>query len=714
MSFLYPSFLFALSAIAIPIIIHLFNFRKFTTIYFSNVRFLKEVKEETQAKSKLKHLLVLAARILAIAFIVFAFAQPFIPIENSKVQVGDKVISIFIDNSFSMEAINKNGTLLDEAKKRALEIISSFKPTDRFQILTNDFEGRHQRLVNKEEFTTLLDEIKISPATRSFSEITSRQIDLLQQSESLKENQTGKNKLSFIISDFQKSNFNIDKFKNDTSVIFNLIQLTAAERSNIYIDTCWFETPVRQFNQIEKLHVRIKNLSNKDLENNPIKLFINEVQKTPGSFNIAKESDTEVVFSFSSKEKDIISDSNPQSKIRNSQFKNLMHCRVELNDFPITFDDKFYFSFEVAKNIPILCINASDPSVKTFESPYLNKLFGEDSLFIFKNAKENNLDYSTLSDDKLIILNELKTISSGLAQELKRFMSNGGSLLIFPNEKADLNSYKDFLVSVKTNYYEQLDTLNTKVDKINLDNVIYKDVFDKKTFGASNLNLPIVNKHYIRSKTTRSNEEYLLKLQNGDVFLSKYDVGKGKLYLSSVPLQTDFSNFTKHAIFVPTLYKIAIYSQNTQPLFYTIGNDENIELNSLLKGENIYHIRSLNTNFDIIPEHKMVDSKTEIILHNQITDAGNYNLVEGKDLLSGFAFNFNRKESNLTCLKSDELKEQLAINNLNNISVLKIDNKNLKEYISEVEQGKKLWKYCIILVLFFLAAEVLLIRFMKG
>ena len=100
MSFTYPAFLFALSAIAIPIIIHLFNFRKFKTVYFSNTRFLKEVKQETQAKSKLKHLLVLAARILAIIFIVLAFAQPFIPVENKQISIGDKSISLFIDNSF--------------------------------------------------------------------------------------------------------------------------------------------------------------------------------------------------------------------------------------------------------------------------------------------------------------------------------------------------------------------------------------------------------------------------------------------------------------------------------------------------------------------------------------------------------------------------------------------------------------------------------------
>ena len=281
------------------------------------------------------------------------------------------------------------------------------------------------------------------------------------------------------------------------------------------------------------------------MENNPIKLFINSIQKTPASFSVDKDSETEVTLSFASNETGV------------------QHCRIELNDYPVTFDDKFYFSFEVAKNIPVLCINSSQ---NDSESPYLNKLFGADSLFIYSKAQENKLDYSSIGNNKLIILNELKSISSGLGQELKRFMTNGGSLLVFPNSETELNSYKEFFLSIKANYFERLDTSNTKVDKINLEHVIYSDVFDKKTFSATNLDLPKVNQHFVLSKTTRSNEENLLRLQNGDALLSKYDVEKGKLYISSVGLTDKFSNFAKHAIFVPTLYKIGMYSQISQPL----------------------------------------------------------------------------------------------------------------------------------------------------
>jgi len=58
MQFLFPGFLAALITLAIPIIIHLFYFRRFKKVYFTNVRFLKEVREESSARRKLRNLLV--------------------------------------------------------------------------------------------------------------------------------------------------------------------------------------------------------------------------------------------------------------------------------------------------------------------------------------------------------------------------------------------------------------------------------------------------------------------------------------------------------------------------------------------------------------------------------------------------------------------------------------------------------------------------------
>src|SRR6056297_3586351 len=117
MQFLVPVFLTALAALAIPIIIHLFHFRRFKKVYFTNVRFLREVKEETSSRSRLRNILVLLARLLALAALVLAFAQPYLK-QSGNVQKGSKAVSIFIDNSFSMDALSQDVPLLDKAKQR--------------------------------------------------------------------------------------------------------------------------------------------------------------------------------------------------------------------------------------------------------------------------------------------------------------------------------------------------------------------------------------------------------------------------------------------------------------------------------------------------------------------------------------------------------------------------------------------------------------------
>lgn len=678
MKFLYPSFLFALFAIAIPIIIHLFNFRKYKKLYFPNVKFLQSVQQQTQAKSKPKHLLVLAARILSIIALVFAFAQPYLPVDNKKIDSSEKAISIYIDNSFSMEAINDNGLLLNEAKKKALEIIAAYKPSDLFQLLTNDFEGRHQRFVNKEEFEELLDEVKVSPSVKSLSEIISRQQDLLSTAQE-------KSKISFVISDFQKSFANIKSIKNDTAIKTNLVPVIGNKNNNLFIDSIWFSNPVRQVNQPEVLVARIRNSSENNFENIPIKLYINNQQKAPASFSIEANSTIDFTLNYVSKEKGI------------------HHGIIKLNDYPISYDDDFFFSYSVAPNIKILAINQDK------ESNYLNSLFLNDSLFIFNNVNEKNIDYSALSNNQLIIINDLINVSSGLAQELKKFIDNGGSLAIFPNYAAELKSYKDFLSSLNMDYYTSIDTSNQKVVKINLDHSLFKNVFTKI---PENLDLPVTQAHFTVSKNNRTTRENLLSLQNNEAFLNQYTYGKGKVYLYTVPLVQDFSNLPKHALFVPLMYNTGSLSQTQLPPYYTIGDKKLIEINkNNLSGDKVYHLVNFKDKFDIIPHHQIIDNKSKIDVHDQISAAGNYSLTDGQDTIEPISFNFNRKESELSYYSTDELTDESA--GFKNFTLLKSSEKSLTQTINEINLGIRFWKLCIILALLFLGAEVLLLRFWK-
>jgi hypothetical protein len=697
MQFVYPTFLFAFASLSIPIIIHLFNFRKFKTVYFTNVRFLKEVKEETQAKSKLKHLLVLLARLLALSFLILAFAQPFLPHSHITIPKGIKAVSVYIDNSFSMDAENKSGRLLDEAKKDAREIVSSYKATDQFQLLTNDFEGRHQRLMNRDEFLENLEEVKLSPALKTISEISTRQADILNHSGAGKGAKT-----AFVVSDFQKSTWDAEKLRNDTNIAYHLIPVIAEEQKNLYIDSCWFDSPVRKLNRPEYMHVRIRNASSQEYSNIPMKLFINGQQKTPSSFSIGANGKVDTVIAFTVRE------------------PGWQEGRVEITDSPITFDDVFYFSYEISRTLPVLCIAPAAPVAdkKAVLHP-LSNLFHKDSAFAYTETNENAIDYASLGKNSLIITTNLNSISSGLGQELSRFVQNGGSLLLFPGAHADLSAYGGFFNSLGLPQFAEPDTARLPVEQLNFDQEIYKDgVFEKKAGAASRsssqLDLPVVFKHYPMKRKSRSGEEFLMRLRNGDIFLAKYPAGKGSVYLCSAPLGDEGSNFSKHALFVPTILQIAFFSQQQHKLFYTIGSNEVITLNgSPASGESVFHITSPDQKTDIIPDHRIIDAKTEIFVRNQIAAAGNYFLKANTEVVQGLSFNYDRKESDVRTYKPEELKLICEKAGWTNFSLLETGSKGLLSNMSELDQGKKFWKWCVLLALLFLGAEVLLLRWLK-
>ncbi len=681
MNFLFPTFLIGLAAIAIPIIIHLFNFRKYKKVYFTNVQFLKELKQESDSKSKLKEWLILAMRILAISCLVFAFAQPFIPGKVKTIQ-GEKAISIYIDNSFSMESTNKKGTLLENAKTLATEIVNTFNASDKFQLLTNDFEGKHQRFISKEEFVEQLNDVKISSATKSISDVIKRQQDFLQ-------NSSAKNKRIFLLSDFQKNTSVFSKSDMDTSNAISCIPIASSEVNNVYIDSVWFETPVQQYETQQIIHAVVINKSNKDIENGSLKLYINDAQVSLASFNVSAGNKKDVSISFTVK------------------VKGINKGVLKIEDYPITYDDNFYFSFNAQTIINALVINGKD----TKTAGNFKSLMQNDSLFVYKENSDASIDYSVFAKTNIIVLNELNTITSGLTSELQKFVNAGGSVVIFPNKKSDIISYNTAFQTLQLPQIIKLDTANIKTQSINFEQGLYEGVFDKVD---QRMDLPKVFEHFEFTKTTNNNSQGLVLLQNGQFLVSLNTLGNGKVYVFSIPSDETSSNLLKHALFVPTLIKMAILSLKPSPVYYKTAINEVISLNSTSNfSDKPLHILKVDKKVDVIPEHRLLNNTIALYTQNQITEAGHYNVEENNVIIKDLAFNFDRKESDMNFMTQEDLQKQIDEKGLKNVSVIELNEKSLTNALQEVNDGKKLWKLFLILALMFLAAEILIIRLFK-
>lgn len=672
MHFLYPSFLWALLALAIPIIIHLFYFRRFKKIYFSNVKFLKEIKEETSSRNKLKNLLILAMRLLAVASLVFAFAQPFIP-TASDVKKGEKQVSIFIDNSFSMKAEKENIPLLDLAKERARKIVSAYSEEDRFQILTNDFEGRHQRLVSRDEALAYIEEIKISPSSQALSKIIDRQRQIIK----------GDNRISFILSDFQKSMMDLGPWK-DSLIEINLLPIQHSIQKNVSIDSVWFVAPTPILNQSNLLVVKFTNHADDPVEDVKASLIKDGQEKPIGLLTIdARGSVIDTV---------AISILKP----------GVHEAEIKVNDFPVQFDDKYYFSFVVKEQVKVLAINQNGPD------KYLAALFTGINYFKLDNQNLGQIQFQKFKDYDLILLNDLKNITSGLSNEINSYLEQGGKVLVLPAADAEISSYNAFFAASKANGIEKWDKSSRNVGTINTKDFVFEDVYERI---GPNLRLPVTKGNFVFTKTQSLPAESILAYRDGSPYMSKYVKGDGQLFVCASPLNTTYNDLVANAeVFVPLLYKMALTKNNASKLAYFIGKDNLIQVDNVKQsGEIVYKLKGQT---EFIPSQISLGKKVMLDVKNQIPDAGYYDLLLENKIVDKLAFNFDRKESNLDLYTKDQLKDIVKNDKVNIVEYGAQE--GLKEFVGQKDQGIVLWKWFLTLALLFLLLETLFIRYIKN
>lgn len=686
MKFLFPAFLFALFTIAIPIIIHLFSFRRYKTVYFSNVGFLKNIKKESQKKSKLKQLLILIARILTIICLVFAFAQPYLPMNADSKKQPNQLVAVYIDNSFSMNALSEQGQLLEVAKNKAIEIAMVHPADTKFRLFTNDLAPKHLNLFNREQFIQQVSEIVTSPIVVPLSLIYNRYS--MQQLES----QENIDKNLYIISDFQQAISDIENF-NDNTIFTYFLPLMPNQVANLFIDSCWVEVPAHALKQEEELYVRIKNSSNQDFQNLPLKLMLNDTVKSITNFSVSSQNEIVARLNYTN------NTSGPQMG------------KIEISDYPFTHDNEWYISYFVKPKLTALAIFGNEQeSIEGLN--YISALFNGDNYIQLDEMNVQSLQMSKLAEYNTIFLINLQNFTSGFLNELSDAVKNGTSVVLFPGNMENPLLNNTFLEKFNSSLVTGKDTTSQNISGIDFENKFFAHVFRKREENAI---FPELKSHFRFEKNVRSSESQLLWFQNNDKALSVQNEEKGKVWVFSFPLNKAAESFARDILFVPTIYNIVLNSLPEQQLSYTIGDDNFVEINSsqVTNLNSTIEIENVATGERLIPPNNISPRGIRIETIGQITKPGQYNVINSNEQIATLAFNYNRQESDLRYINSEDIQAKAETSGLKNASVVSNVTSNFSEIFDELQNGKQLWKWFIFMALFFILAEVLIARFWR-
>jgi hypothetical protein len=596
MHFKYPEILYFLFLLIVPILVHLFQLRRFKTSYFTNVRFLKELAVQTRKSSKIKKRLLLATRLLLLFCAIIAFAQPFFEAADSKNASNE--MYIVLDNSFSMQAKGKKGELL---KRAVQELLENTPENTQFSLLTNtenfwntDIKSSKSALQNLKYSATSFDLSAITAKIKAHKSAHKKDIVIITDAVGLKEN-------DIATIDFEEKPY--------------FIVPEAEQKNNVSIDSVYINQTLENFYEIGI------NLSAYGEDFKPVSTALYNQNKL-----IAK-----TIINFDTKKK----------KINFTIPKEAFHGYVAIEDNGLTYDNKLFFS--ISKNKKTNVISIGEPE----KSNFLSRIYTS-AEFNYNNYPIGSLDYNSLEKQNTIILNELIDIPQALQTTLKAFVSKGGNLVVIPSEKTSLSSLNALLGNFGKIQFGNLEANKKLITKINFDHPLFSGVFENK---ITNFQYPKVNSSFAVS----SSYPAVLSFEDQTAFVTAVQNQVSGITVFTAPINSTNSNFQQSPLIVPLFYKIAQNNQKTGVNALTIGNNQPYFVDVLLTKDAILEVKGTDDSF--IPIQQILNNKVKLTFNDFPETAGNYSVFDKKEWVENISFNYKRTESDLSQVNTNVVSD---------------------------------------------------------
>ena len=606
MQFKHPEILYFLFLLIVPILVHLFQFRRFKKEYFTNVRFLKSLTIQTRKSSQLKKWLLLCCRLLLLTFIILAFAQPFFKAKDSKNKSNE--MYIILDNSFSMQAKGKKGELL---KRTIQELLEETPENQNFSLLTNSESYWNTDI---KSIRTTLQNIKYSAIPFDLNTVLAK----------INTRNTIVNKDIIIITDAIGMNPKHLKSisKNDTAYF---IIPQSEQKNNVSIDSVYINETTTNFYDIK---VNLSG-SGDDLKSVPVAIYNQkkllaktianlENNKKTLHFNIPKES---------------------------------FHGYASISDNGLSYDNNYYFSIAKEKKTNIISIGEAQ------KSSFLQRIYTADE-FNYSNSEISTLDYNNLEKQDVVVLNEIDEIPQALQITLKTFVQKGGNLIVIPSAKSNPATLTSFLGNFGNIQFKSYEKVEKLISKINFSHPLFSGVFESR---ITNFQYPSTKASFAVSV---SNPGALI-YDDQTAFLSAMPTAVSAVYYFSGPINTENSNFQQSPLIVPVFYKMAQFNQNNGVNALTIGNSSPFIVDASLSKDGILEVKNNTEQF--IPIQQIRNSKVKITFTDLPLEAGNFEIYNQKQWLENISFNYNRTESQLSSFDTKTLADYNTIDSVENV-----------------------------------------------
>ncbi len=551
---------------------------------------------------------------------------------------------IILDNSYSMQAKGKKGELL----KRAVQDLLEHTPeAQNFSLITNsetywntDIKAAQKDLQDLKYSATPFQLENLIAKVNARKSAFNKDIIVITDAVGLEEKQT-------------------KSFRKEDNVYFIIPE--AEQKNNIAIDSVYIQQTLDSFYEIG---VKL-SANGEDFKEVPIALYNKNKL-------IAK-----TLLNFDARTKTI------NFTIPKEDF----HGYVSITDKGLAYDNTYYFSISKPSKTNVISIGDAD------KSSFLSRIYTADE-FTYTNFPLANLDYNLLEKQDAIVLNELKEIPQALQTTLKSFVNKGGNLVVIPAQESNVTIMNSFLANFGAIQLKAATMTEKKVTKINFNHPLFSKVFEKK---IDNFQYPSTKNSFGLSSTTPS----ILTYEDQSAFLTSVANPLSSIYVFAAPINKTNSNFQNSPLIVPTFYNMAQNTQKTGVNAMTIGESQPFVVDALVAKDEILTVKNATESF--IPVQQLLNTKVKMTFNDNPTEAGNFGIFNGANLVQNISFNYNRTESNLALANPEAAANFKEIDDIETVF----------NTIQTDRTDTQIWKWFVMLTLLFLALELLIQKFVK-
>ncbi|KAB2814456.1 vWA domain-containing protein [Phaeocystidibacter luteus] len=664
MEFLNPALLWGLLGVSIPIIIHLLQLKRYKTVFFSDIRFLKNVQKSARKQQRVRHWLILLLRILAWSLLTLAFALPFIPSGDQLSKQRSEVV-IYVDNSPSMTRKASTGPMWVVALEAADNIIDQ-NPNATFHVISASSEGADAIPLNATAARKAVRGIQPSKNSLTWQDVM-RRISTYGITDTAQ---------VYMLTDAQEVTLDdLDESDLKIELLPVLIQ-PVGRAANLTIDSAWVNSPVILPNQALELGYSLVNYGDEDSDV-PTELWVNGELRGAKSHLVEAESSLESSITFQV----------------NSNHVQTIELRIQ--DDAINYDDSYFLTANVRSELSMLHIY--DASSATLP---LTELIN-DSAVVLESVNYAQIPYGRLSNFDLIVLDRTRGAwPSGLASGLNEAIESGTSALILPFGPSEQD-----LSTLNISKYGEADTVNISNIEVNYGDAFYYGVFyeDPKRIQLPTLDthFPIADDYRIQGGTN------LLQSASGSPSLVRYQRGFGQIYQWNAHPVADQNGWSE--LYVPLLYQMAIFKGQPQWYSFELGTATSFLIEHEESGSDQV-VMLKQDSVEVIPQQRSMGVRTEINLYATELDPGFAILWKDNTAIETIALNTSSAESNPALLTSDALSGKLSEKGYEH-TISEIDNKSdISKVLASLQGEGQDSKWWILAVVGVLLLEMILWR----